>query len=321
MIDIHKTKKRAAAISVVSNTCLVIFKLVVGVMIGSVAVISEAIHSAMDLVAAVIALFAVKASAKPADEDHAYGHEKVENIAGTIEALLIFLAAIWIIYEAASRIYSLGSGERGGVSLPLIGVAVMGVSALVNWRVSANLFRVGRQTDSIALQADAWHLRTDVWTSLGVMGGLLLMFVGGVVIGWLSLSEETKALWQARLHWIDPIAAIVVAVFIMKAAWDLTVKSTRDLTDRNLPRDEVAWIRSLLERHAPAVHGFHKIRTRKAGARRFVDFHIWVEPNMTVETSHRLAHHLAGDIEKHFGLCSVTVHVEPCHGNCEFGKH
>jgi len=315
MTDIHTTKKRAAAISVASNSCLVVFKLVVGVMIGSVSIISEAIHSAMDLIAAVIAFFAVKASAKPADEDHAFGHEKVENLSGAIEALLIFVAAGWIIYEAARRIDEPGEG----VSTPLAGVAVMGVSALVNWRVSANLFRVGRKTDSIALQADAWHLRTDVWTSLGVMGGLALIFIGDLVIDLLPVDDKKH--WQDQLHWIDPIAAIVVAVFIMRAAWDLTVKSTRDLTDRNLPKDEVAWIRELLIRHAPAVHGFHKIRTRKAGSRRFVDFHIWVEPTMTVEDSHKLCHHLAGDIEDHFGLCNVIVHVEPCHGNCEFGKH
>jgi len=317
MADIHKTKKRAAAISVASNTCLVVFKLVVGVIIGSVAVISEAIHSAIDLVAALIAYFAVKASAKPADEDHAFGHEKVENISGAIEALLIFLAAGWIIYEAVDRIKNPGEG----VSMPLIGVAVMAVSVVTNWLVSTNLFRVAKATDSIALQADAWHLRTDVWTSLGVMVGLGLMALGAAMIGWLSLPEETAARWRAWLHWVDPIAAIVVAVLILKAAWDLTIQSTRDLTDRNLPKDEVTWIRELLNQHAPAVHGFHKIRTRKAGARRFVDFHIWVEPKMTVEDSHRLAHHLAGDIEKHFGLCSVTVHVEPCRGNCEFGKH
>jgi len=315
MTDIHKTKRRAAAISVVSNTGLVIFKLIVGMMIGSVAIMSEAIHSAMDLIAALIAFFAVKASAKPADEDHTFGHEKVENLSGAIEALLIFVAAGWIIYEAAHRIGHTGEG----VSMPLAGAAVMGVSALVNWRVSANLFRVGRETDSIALQADGWHLRTDVWTSLGVMGGLTLIFLGDLAIDLFPIDD--KPYWRAQLHWIDPVAAIVVAVFIMRAAWDLTVKSTRDLTDRNLPKDEIAWIRELLVRHAPAVHGFHKIRTRKAGNRRFVDFHIWVEPTMTVETSHRLCHHLAGDIEKHFGLCSVTVHVEPCHGHCEFGNH
>jgi len=311
-------KRRAAWISVLSNTCLIIAKVIVGISINSVSVISEAIHSGMDLAASVIALFAVKTSAKPADEEHAFGHGKFENLSGAIEALLIFVAALWIIFEAAKKIQH---PEEQGLDTPLAGVAVMAGSSLVNWFVSRYLFRVGHATDSVALQADAWHLRTDVYTSMGVMAGLGMIFLGDFVIDWLPLTDAAKKHWQDQLHWIDPLAAIVVAVMIMRAAWHLTVKAARDLTDAQLPADEVAKIRQLLLEQAPDVHGFHKMRTRKAGDRRFIDFHIWVDPKMTVEASHELAHTLARKLEATIGPCSVIVHVEPCRGGCEAGRH
>ena len=165
-------KTQTAVLSVGSNSLLIVLKIVVGVVTGSVAVLSEAIHSGIDLVAALIAWFAVRVSSQRPDEEHPYGHGKVENISGTIEALLIFVAAAWIIYEAVRKLL-----DPEPVDMPVWGVAVMLVSAVVNTFVSRRLSKVGKETDSMALQADAWHLRTDVYTSLGVMFGLLVILI------------------------------------------------------------------------------------------------------------------------------------------------
>ncbi|MGC4113760.1 MAG: cation diffusion facilitator family transporter [Myxococcales bacterium] len=298
-MDTTRRKARAASISVFSNASLVAGKLVIGLLTGSVSVISEAIHSAVDLVAAGIALFAVKTATKPADKDHAYGHGKIENVSGTVEAILIFLAAAWIVYEAIHKLL-----HKTPVEMPGLGVAVMAASSVANYLVSRMLFRVGKETDSIALQADAWHLRTDVWTSAGVMCGLLVI----MLTRWLLPAVD---LW-----WLDPVAAMAVALLIVKAAWDLTRESLKDVMDESLPEDEQRWIVEHVST-AAGVLGFHGLRTRKSGPQRFVDFHLLVDRSMSVETSHRLAHDVSGAIKARFEGASVTIHVEPCDGRCK----
>lgn len=299
MATMQQRKERVALLSVVSNSLLVILKLAVGFMIGAVSIVSEAIHSAVDLLAAFIAMFSVKTSSVPADRRHPFGHGKIENISGTIEALLIFIAAAWIIYEAVKKILHPEPIEYLGW-----GVGVMLVSALCNILVSGRLFEVARETDSIALEADAWHLRTDVYTSAGVMLSLAILWAGGRVFPGVDLT------------WLDPAAAIGVALLIFKAAYDLTLRSAKDLMDVQLPPDEVGWIRDLILAHRPVIHGFHQLRTRKAGNFRFVEFHLKVDPGMTVEDSHRITEELSGKIEGHFPRSSVTVHIEPCDGDC-----
>ena len=234
--EIAKKKMGVAALSVASNSLLVFFKLVVGLLIGSVAVISEAIHSGMDLAASVIAFFAVRASGRKADERHPYGHGKYENVSGVVEALLIFAAAAWIIYEAVHKLLSPQS-----VEMPVWGVAVMFVSVLMNIVVSRRLFKVGRETDSVALQADAWHLRTDIYTSLGVMLALLVVMIGKLAAPDVDLS------------WVDPAAAILVALLILKAAVELTWNSARDLLDVSLPQEDVRWIGDFIAEGWPVV--------------------------------------------------------------------
>src|SRR3989304_4174382 len=197
-MDTKHRKSRAAMISVISNTALVLMKLIVGLLIGSVSVISEAIHSGFDLLAAVIALFSVRTSSRPADSDHPFGHGKIENVSGAIEALLIFLAAGWIIFEAVKKFLYSEPMEAANW-----GVGVMFISAITNIFVSQMLFKVGKETDSVALQADAWHLRTDVYTSAGVMVGLATVCLGDVVVAGWSLPTEQKQIWQDRLHVID----------------------------------------------------------------------------------------------------------------------
>ena len=300
-MDTTRRKTHAAAISVISNAGLVLGKIVIGLVTGSVSVISEAIHSGIDLVAATIALFAVKTAGKPADKDHPYGHGKIENLSGMIEAILIFLAAGWIIYEAVRKLIT-----SAPIKMPGIGIAVMAVSALANYFVSRMLFRVGRETDSMALQADAWHLRTDVWTSAGVMIGLATILLSRWLFPALSVG------------WIDPMAAISVAGLIIKTAWDLTRQSMRDVMDTCLPEEEQRWIGDLLG-SVSGVHGFHALRTRKAGSQRFVDLSLLVDRSLSVEVSHRLAHEISDSIEERFANASVTIHVEPCDGRCSPG--
>lgn len=298
-MDIQSRKIGVALLSVLSNTVLVILKLIIGMIVGSVSIISEAIHSGVDLLAAVIALFAVRSSAKPADDEHPFGHGKIENISGTIEAILIFFAAAWIIYEAIHKLLAPKDLKEVGW-----GVVVMLLSAIMNIIVSKMLFKVGRETDSPALQADAWHLRTDVWTSAGVMAGLAIVWLGGLLFP------------QLELRWIDPIAAIVVALLIIRAAYQLTVQSGRDLLDVSLTAEEAEWIREHIVAQSPKVCGFHHLCTRKAGATRFVEFHLLVPAEATVEESHEISHVISAGIKEHFPGAVVTIHVEPCNGFC-----
>lgn len=296
---IHKRKIRVARISVLSNAILVAGKLAVGLIIGSVSIMSEAIHSGVDLLAAVIALFSVSTSSLPPDRNHPFGHGKVENISGTIEAVLIFAAAGWIIFEAVKKI-----SNPQPIDTISWGVLIMLISSVVNALVSEMLFKVGRETDSVALQADAWHLRTDVYTSAGVMLSLLAIWAGGFLFP------------GTDLNWLDPAAAIAVALLIIKAAYRLTVDSARDLMDVQLPDEEESWIGQLIREHSPDVHGYHRLRTRKSGHYRFVEFHLKVDPQMSVEASHLITEDLSRHIEDRFPETSVTIHIEPCKHGC-----
>ncbi|TAN37215.1 MAG: cation transporter [Verrucomicrobia bacterium] len=299
-MQLQRQKKSVAWLSVGSNTLLVAAKLVMGLLLNSVSVLAEAIHSGIDLVAACIACYAVHAAEKPADREHPYGHGKIENISGTVEAVLIFGAALWIIYAAVEKLLQPRPLEQPG-----LGAVVMGVSCVVNVFVSRTLFRVGRRAHSVALEADAWHLMTDVYTSAGVMTGLLVITVGKYCVP------------TAHWDWLDPAAAILVAVLILRAAWQLTRHAASDLLDRSLPADEEAWLRAEIIQFAPrGVCGVHRLRTRRSGLARFIDFHLLVAAEMTVRESHRLADEIEAQIEKRFPGASITVHVEPCTRYC-----
>jgi cation diffusion facilitator family transporter len=299
-MDVQTRKVRVAVLSVISNITLVVLKIIVGALIGSVSILSEAIHSGVDLIAAIIALFSVRTSSIPPDKRHPFGHGKIENISGTIEALLIFAAACWIIFEAIKRLRHPEPLEALGW-----GVGVMLISAVANYFVSQRLFKVGKETDSVALAADAWHLRTDVYTSAGVMIGLALIWLGERIYPGIDL------------NWLDPAAAIAVALLIIKAAYDLTIQSAKDLLDVTLPPEEEAWIRQRILQHQPVIHGFHRLRTRKSGHFRFVEFHLKVDPDMSVQISHAITEDLSLSIEKQFPGTSVMIHIEPCDGDCE----
>jgi len=299
MQEVQRQKTNVAMLSVASNAVLVIGKIAIGLAINSVSVISEAIHSGMDLLAALIAFIAVKISGRPADRGHPFGHGKAENLSGAIEALLIFAAAGWIIYESVLKLL-----HPRHIDDPFWGVGIMLVSAGMNWFVSRMLFIVGRRTESIALEADAWHLRTDVWTSAGVMVALALVWAGEYFFP------------KINLHWVDPVAAMLVATMILKAAYDLTIKSVRDLLDAGFVPAEEEQLRNLIASHDPQIRGFHNLRTRKSGGKRFIEFHIMVNPSMSVNRSHQLTEEITLKIRQIMPESVVTIHVEPCKNRC-----
>ena len=293
---LDQLKEKTARLSVISNTGLVLMKFIVGFSIGSVSIISEAIHSSMDLVAAVIAFFAVRKSAEPPDAHHEFGHGKFEDISGLIEALLIFIAAILIIWESLQKLLG-ESSELSNPDLLIWGIAVMGISALVNWYVSNRLFKVAKQSESIALESDAWHLRTDVYTSLGVFIGLILIRLTGIAI-------------------LDPLIAIGVAIVIMKAAYDLTRRSLSDLIDHSIPPADEKRIQEIICDHASIYAGFHDLKTRRSGPEIFIEFHLVVPGNISVLQSHDLADHLEADLKTEFPRANITIHAEPCNEGC-----
>ena len=285
----HRLKSRAAAISIASNSALIIFKLVAGILSGSIAIISEALHSGSDLVAALIAFYSVRKAAQPPDLHHHYGHEKVENLSGVIEALLIIAAAGIIIYEGVRKII-----DGPHLDHVWLGIAVMATSGVVNLIVSLRvLYPVARRTQSAALEADAAHLLTDVYTSFGVAAGLLLVKITG---------------WEM----LDPIAAIAVAVLIIKTGYELVIQSTKVLLDQTLPEAELAQIRACVKDHrGDLIWGYHKLRARQAGSRRHIDLHITVDETLTVAQAHETAEHIAADIRECVPNADVLVHIEP----------
>jgi cation diffusion facilitator family transporter len=279
-------KVAVARLSILSNTLLISMKLVVGLLSGSISIISEAVHSFMDLLAAVIAFFSVRISDTPADDRHPYGHGKFENISGVAEALLIFAAAIWIIYEAVGKI--LRPEPIGNIHW---GFIVMAISAVVNILVSRRLYQVARATDSIALEADALHLKTDVYTSVGVAAGLLLIWITGY-------------------HPLDPVVAILVALLILKESVQLFRKAYAPLLDTALPETEVEEISGVIRKYCDQDISFHDLRTRKAGSRKYVDFHLSVPSERTVREAHELCNRIEDDFRKSFRNIEVTIHVE-----------
>src|SRR3954465_12703974 len=282
-------KARAARFSILSNTGLIVLKVVAGVLTGSVAIITEAGHSAVDLVASVVAYFSVRKAEEPADRSHPYGHEKVENLAAALEGVLIVLGAAIIIYEAINKLSGGAQVEKLGV-----GIAVIGFSAAVNFAISGYLYRQARLTDSPALGGGAAHLRTDAFTSLGVLVALALVAITGI--------EE-----------IDAVAALVVAVAIVFAGVRLVSRSARVLVDEALPDEELASIGEAVEGYgAPEVIGYHKLRARRAGSRRYIDLHVQFARGTSLERAHQLSHELQRAIRSRLGgAADVLIHLEP----------
>ena len=278
-------KRRTACLSVLSNTLLVIGKLSIGLLTGTVSLISEAIHSGVDLLAAAIACLAVRKSCLPPDQDHDYGHGKVENVSAAFESLLIIVAALSILYEAAGKFFHPQIPE----SLDWA-IVIMLASSLINAVVSARLYYVGEKTGSEALKADGMHLRADVWTSAAVMAGIFLM----KITGWAIL---------------DPLIACLVALGILRVGYKMCRRSYDDLTDALSDAEESKIGHIIME--TPGVKGYHHLRTRISGSETIMDFHLELDRTLPLSQAHAISDKVESALQKKYGLCDPMIHLDP----------
>lgn len=286
--DRGASKSRAAALSIGSNLVLIALKLAAGAVTGSIAILTEAVHSSIDLLASVVAFFSVRKAEVPPDPSHPYGHEKVENLTAALEGILILVGAGIIIYESVRRIVHPAHLDTLGV-----GIGVVGASAAANLVVSSYLYRQARASESPALEGDAAHLRTDAFTSLAVLIGLALVAITGV-------------------RRLDPITALVVAGAIVWSGIRIVNRSSRVLVDEALPASELATVREAIQGYgAPEVLGFHKLRARRAGSRRHIDLHVQFRDGTSLERAHEVSHELQRAIGARLHDADVLIHLEP----------
>lgn len=282
-------KKKSAALSVISNLILILIKLTAGVLSGSISVLSEALHSLADLGASFLAYFSVSKSSKPADEDHPFGHGKYEDLAGFIEAILIILTAVYILIVACEKIIKGANTEIHTT----IGISIMCLSVVVNWVVSAYLYKIALKTDSIALKTDAEHLRADIYSSLGIIAGLIAVHITGLNI-------------------LDPIIAVFVAAIIFRTGIKLTKQSSNNLLDGSLPQEDKNKIDEVLDAFkAHGVIGVKLIRTSKSGSKRLIQMIIYLPSGMTLIEAHDICDKIENKIRENLRNCDIMIHAEP----------
>src|SRR5512137_946967 len=277
---------RFAWLSICATVVTIALKLVAYRLTGSVGLLFDAIESLVNLVGGIMALAMLTVAARPADEDHPYGHSKAEYFSSGVEGSLILLAAVSIGYAAVSRLIAPKPLEQVG-----LGLAVSVLASLVNLVVALLLLRVGRKRNSITLEANAQHLLTDVWTSVGVVGAVALT-------GWQRL---------------DPIVALGVAANIIWTGVGIVRRSTAGLMDSALSAEDQAAVQRVLQTHQEGGVQFHKLQTRQAGARKFVSVHVRVPGGWTVDRGHALAGRIASDVRQALPEASVITHLEPLH--------
>lgn len=280
--------QRMMLLSVMAAVGTVVLKFVAWKMTGSIGLFSDAAESLVNVFAALFGLLALRVSALPPDDNHAFGHEKIEYLSAGVEGTLILVAAGAIIYGAIARLLDPVGVERLGV-----GLLVSAAASLVNGLMAVTMMRVAKWHDSIVLEADAHHLLADVLTSAGVIVGLLLILV------------------FPHALWLDPLIAILVALNILRTALDLIKRAVDGLMDVALPPIEVALLNKVLQGSLPAPARLEKLRTRKSGSRRFIDFNLMLPGDMTVAASHDLCDALEAAIHAEFANSEVVIHVEP----------
>lgn len=296
-MQVVKKKKLAAELSIVSNIILTSLKIFAGIISGSLSIISEAIHSLSDLFASVLTFFSVLKSSQPADKDHPYGHGKYEDMSGFIEGLLIVFAAFFIIYESSKKIFL---GETMD-SENIFGITVMFIAVIMNFFVSSILFKVAKETDSISLYADGEHLRTDVYSSLGVFLGLLLIKVTGYSI-------------------LDPIIAILVALFIFNTGYKISKKACMNLLDHSLPDNEIEKIKQIINNYADMVNlKENSLKGRQIGPSKDIDLILQFPEETTICECHKICEEIEKQIEDLYVNSSISIHSEPvCYNkNCQ----
>jgi cation diffusion facilitator family transporter len=287
------TKAGATKLLVGVVVALIALKMVVSWLTGSISILAQAADSLLDLFAGIITFSAIRIAAKPADAEHPYGHGKVEDIAGAAQGILIFVAGGLIIYSSVGRIIA-------GSSIELVegGIGVMAVSIVVSIFLSRHLLRVSRTTGSVALEANARNIATDVYSASAVLVGL-------AVVRFTNLSV------------IDSIIAIGVAVYILKVAVDTIRKPISGLLDEKVPPSQQAIIETCIREHSHEVVGFHALRTRRAGSQYYIDLHLVMSRDINLEQAHQICDQIETEIHVGLGEASVTIHAEPCDDECE----
>jgi cation diffusion facilitator family transporter len=278
---------RFAVLSVVAAVATIGLKTAAYAITGSIGLLSDALESLANLVAALVALYALWVAARPADEEHTYGHTKAEYFSSGFEGLLIVAAAVAIVVAAVRRFI-----EPQPIQDPALGLAVNALASVVNLGVARVLLRVGKRHESITLEADAQHLMADVWTSLGVIAGV----AAAVATGW---------------HRLDPIVAMAVALNVLRSGVRLLGRSMQGLLDTSLPEETLGAIKGILDAHSGAGVRYHALRTRQAGARRFISFHILVPGSWTVQRGHDLLEQIEERIRDAVPNSVVDTHLEP----------
>ena len=278
---------RYAWLSVFTAVAIIVLKAVAYWLTGSIGFLSDALESGANIIAAIFTLVALIVAARPPDREHAYGHAKIEYFSTGIEGVLIFVAALVIAVQAGQRLINPQPLEQVG-----FGVAVSAVAAVGNFVVARILLRAGRQHRSTALTADAHHLLTDVWTSLGVIVGVILVGLTG------------------RL-WLDPVIGLVVALQILWTALKLIRVAVDGLMDAGLPEAEITQVHEILGRYAADGVTFHALRTRQAGAQRFISVHIQVPGQWSVQQGHELLEQIEYEMRQALAPATVFTHLEP----------
>jgi cation diffusion facilitator family transporter len=288
MANLPSAKTRAASVSIASNSCLIAFKLAAGLLTGSVGILSDAVHSLMDLIASVIAFASVRKADQPADASHRFGHEKLEDLAAGAQALLLLLGAGFIAFEAVRRLVDGGKVDSIGV-----GIGAVAVAAGINLVVSSYLSRAGSSTGSPALDATAADLRIDAIVSLGVLMSLIVIRITGAT-------------------WIDPLVGLVVVAVISATGIRILLDASRRLADEALPLDELSALMGVVNSFlGDRVVGFHDLRGRHVGSHHQVDLHLQFAAGTSLEDAHFIAHQLEDAIVDRLPGTTVLVHLEP----------
>lgn len=287
-----QTKTGAAGVALWVNVLLIVAKVSAGVISGSVSIVAQAIDSLLDLFASLINFFGLRFAARPADREHPFGHGKMEAVSGSVQAGLIFAAAAYILYQSIDRLL-----HGATVRYITVGVAVMAACIVVDVLLARYLRRTARETDSIALEAYARNITTDIYSMSAVLVGLL-------VVRFTNLVQ------------VDAAIAIVVALVILKTAYDVLKRSYQHIIDVRLPSDEETVIESCIQGHIGELAGYHRLRTRKSGSDRHVDVHLVMPASASVQWAHDMCDHLEAEIRAKLSNAQITIHVEPCDGDC-----
>ena len=287
------TKAGAAKLLISAVVALILLKIIVSWLTGSISILAQAADSILDLFAGVVTFSAIRVAAKPPDEEHPYGHGKVEDIAGIVQGILIFIAGGLIIYSSVRRII-VGTT----IELTEAGIGVMLVSIIISIFISRHLFKVSRATGSVALEANARNIAADVYSALAVLVGLVVLRLTGLIV-------------------IDAIIAIGVAIYILGIAYHTIRKPLSGLADTKLSNPQETIVRACLMKHSQQVVGYHAFRTRRAGSQHFIDLHLVMPKDIDLKTAHDVCDRIEVEIQSKLPESDVTIHVEPCNDKCE----